>query len=130
MQLQIICKTLFLYIYISRLPCCRVVVIFASFLYLGQLAHAVVFVFHTMWSENNFFFLCFQPDDHWRKRGGGRQRRKTIPTKPIAGLNLWSIIKNCIGKELSKIPVPVSEPLSKLMAHVASRCNHVPVLPV
>ena len=30
--------------------------------------------------------------------------------------SLWSIMKNCIGKDLSKIPVPVnfSEPLSML----------------
>ncbi|XP_071789373.1 oxysterol-binding protein 1-like isoform X2 [Asterias amurensis] len=76
------------------------------------------------------------PDDHWRKRGGGRQRRKTIPTKPIAGLNLWSIIKNCIGKELSKIPVPVNfnEPLSMIqrlvedleyadILHTAAECK-------
>ena len=31
-------------------------------------------------------------------------------------VNLWSIIKNCVGKDLSKIPIPVnfSEPLSML----------------
>nr|XP_026653112.1 oxysterol-binding protein 1-like [Zonotrichia albicollis] len=38
-----------------------------------------------------------------------RKRRRTrIPDKPNYSLNLWSIMKNCIGKELSKIPMPVS----------------------
>lgn len=36
-----------------------------------------------------------------------RKRRTRIPDKPNYYLNLWSIMKNCIGKELSKIPVPV-----------------------
>ncbi|TWW58822.1 oxysterol-binding protein 1-like isoform X2 [Takifugu flavidus] len=45
-----------------------------------------------------------------------RKRRTRIPDKPNYYLNLWSIMKNCIGKELSKIPVPVNfnEPLSML----------------
>ncbi|XP_064612386.1 LOW QUALITY PROTEIN: oxysterol-binding protein 1-like [Liolophura sinensis] len=45
-----------------------------------------------------------------------KPRRTTIPEKPNYSLNLWSIMKNCIGKELSKIPMPVnfSEPLSLL----------------
>jgi hypothetical protein len=45
-----------------------------------------------------------------------RKRRTSIPQKPNYPLNLWSIMKNCIGKELSKIPMPVnfSEPLSML----------------
>ncbi|XP_077381037.1 oxysterol-binding protein 1-like isoform X2 [Festucalex cinctus] len=45
-----------------------------------------------------------------------RQRRTRIPEKPNYSLNLWSIMKNCIGKELSKIPMPVNfnEPLSML----------------
>ena len=37
-----------------------------------------------------------------------RERRKRVPEKPSYPLNLWSIMKNCIGKELSKIPMPVS----------------------
>lgn len=37
-----------------------------------------------------------------------RQRRTHVPDKPNYSLNLWSIMKNCIGKELSKIPMPVS----------------------
>lgn len=45
-----------------------------------------------------------------------KRRRIRVPDKPIYPLNLWSIMKNCIGKELSKIPMPVnfSEPLSML----------------
>ncbi|XP_023716745.1 oxysterol-binding protein 1 isoform X7 [Cryptotermes secundus] len=45
-----------------------------------------------------------------------RSRRTRVPDKPNYPLNLWSIMKNCIGKELSKIPMPVnfSEPLSML----------------
>ncbi|XP_060574796.1 oxysterol-binding protein 1-like isoform X2 [Ruditapes philippinarum] len=45
-----------------------------------------------------------------------RQRRLIISPKPNYSLNLWGIMKNCIGKELSKIPMPVnfSEPLSML----------------
>ncbi|KAM7419505.1 hypothetical protein PAMA_016563 [Pampus argenteus] len=44
------------------------------------------------------------------------QRRTRIADKPNYYLNLWSIMKNCIGKELSKIPMPVNfnEPLSML----------------
>ena len=37
-----------------------------------------------------------------------RKRRKWINEKPNISLNLWSVMKNCIGKELSKIPMPVS----------------------
>ncbi|KAF5286953.1 hypothetical protein FQR65_LT12412 [Abscondita terminalis] len=48
--------------------------------------------------------------------GGKRPRRTRVPDKPNYPLNLWSIMKNCIGKDLSKIPMPVnfSEPLSML----------------
>ena len=51
-----------------------------------------------------------------RSRAGGRQRRNRIPDKPDISFSLWGIMKNCIGKDLSKIPVPVnfSEPLSFL----------------
>lgn len=45
-----------------------------------------------------------------------KKRRIRVPEKPNYPLNLWSIIKNCIGKDLSKIPMPVNfnEPLSML----------------
>ena len=36
-------------------------------------------------------------------------RRKTITPRPNARINLWTIMKNCIGKELTKIPMPVSK---------------------
>ncbi|KAH8311753.1 hypothetical protein KR044_007897, partial [Drosophila immigrans] len=43
-------------------------------------------------------------------------RRERVPDKPNYPLSLWSIMKNCIGKDLSKIPMPVNfnEPLSML----------------
>lgn len=45
-----------------------------------------------------------------------RVRRTRIPERPNHSLNLWSILKNSIGRDLSKIPMPVnfSEPLSLL----------------
>ncbi|EDV94494.1 oxysterol-binding protein 1 [Drosophila grimshawi] len=45
-----------------------------------------------------------------------RTRRTRVPDKPNHPLSLWSIMKNCIGKDLSKIPMPVNfnEPLSML----------------
>lgn len=45
-----------------------------------------------------------------------KTHRTRIPFKPNYKLNLWSIMKNCIGRDLSKIPMPVnfSEPLSML----------------
>uniref|UniRef100_A0A9J8APD1 Oxysterol-binding protein n=1 Tax=Cyprinus carpio carpio TaxID=630221 RepID=A0A9J8APD1_CYPCA len=60
------------------------------------------------------------PSTHNSEEGSGcylrRGRRRRIPDKPNYSLNLWSIMKNCIGKELSKIPMPVNfnEPLSML----------------
>uniref|UniRef100_A0A8C7FIY1 Oxysterol-binding protein n=1 Tax=Oncorhynchus kisutch TaxID=8019 RepID=A0A8C7FIY1_ONCKI len=59
--------------------------------------------------------ICSQDpgSDNMQRR---RVRRSRIPDKPNYSLNLWSIMKNCIGKELSKIPMPVNfnEPLSML----------------
>ncbi|KAI6191661.1 Oxysterol-binding protein [Aphelenchoides bicaudatus] len=45
-----------------------------------------------------------------------QKRRTRIPNKPQCSISLWSIIRNCIGKELTKIPMPVhfNEPLSVL----------------
>jgi len=37
-----------------------------------------------------------------------RRRRTAIPDRPNYSLNLWTIMKNCIGKDLSRIPMPVS----------------------
>lgn len=55
-----------------------------------------------------------------------RQRRNTVTNKPNYPLNLWSIMKNCIGKELSKIPMPVNfnEPLSMLQRLVFLFVNY------
>uniref|UniRef100_A0A8D8R439 Oxysterol-binding protein n=1 Tax=Cacopsylla melanoneura TaxID=428564 RepID=A0A8D8R439_9HEMI len=43
-------------------------------------------------------------------------RRSTIPEKPAGSMQIWSILKNSIGKDLSTIPMPLnfSEPLSML----------------
>ncbi|XP_075218829.1 oxysterol binding protein isoform X2 [Lycorma delicatula] len=60
--------------------------------------------------------LSSVPSTLQQKDGTVRQRRTRVPEKPNCPLSLWSIMKNCIGKELSKIPMPVnfSEPLSML----------------
>ncbi|TKR67670.1 hypothetical protein L596_023785 [Steinernema carpocapsae] len=44
----------------------------------------------------------------------GRKRRTQIPPKKEAGFVLWTILKNAIGKDLTRIPLPVdfNEPLS------------------
>lgn len=46
------------------------------------------------------------------------QYRKTLPSPMVSrhDFNLWSVLKNCIGKELSKITMPVvfNEPLTFL----------------
>lgn len=36
------------------------------------------------------------------------KRRTRVPDRPNCSVNLWSVMKNCIGKELSKIPMPVN----------------------
>lgn len=43
-------------------------------------------------------------------------RRTRVPDKPSNSVSLWGILKNCIGKDLSKIPMPVNfnEPISML----------------
>lgn len=58
----------------------------------------------------------FKEDASPKTNVSKRHRRTRVPDKPNYPLNLWSIMKNCIGKDLSKIPVPVnfSEPLSML----------------
>lgn len=51
-----------------------------------------------------------------------KNRRTRIPDKPNYSLNLWSIMKNCIGKELSKIPMPVgvlTHTITKLLVFLA-----------
>jgi hypothetical protein len=50
--------------------------------------------------------------------GGTDQWRPRIPYRRNVPLNIWGILKNFIGKDLSKIPMPVvlNEPLSMLQA--------------
>lgn len=45
-----------------------------------------------------------------------KQRRTRVPDRPDYNLSLWSILKSFIGKDLTKIPLPVNfnEPLSML----------------
>lgn len=54
--------------------------------------------------------------DHLNGNTLATTRRTRIPNKPSYPLSLWSLLKNCIGKDLSKIALPVnfSEPLSML----------------
>ncbi|XP_029618894.1 oxysterol-binding protein 2 isoform X3 [Salmo trutta] len=65
------------------------------------------------WNQDNVSPSC---KDSGKELQPLRKRRSRIPDKPNYSLNLWSIMKNCIGKELSKIPMPVNfnEPLSML----------------
>uniref|UniRef100_A0A915DZV5 Uncharacterized protein n=1 Tax=Ditylenchus dipsaci TaxID=166011 RepID=A0A915DZV5_9BILA len=37
-----------------------------------------------------------------------QQRRKRVPFRPISSINYLSLMKNCIGKDLSKMAMPVS----------------------
>ena len=36
-----------------------------------------------------------------------RQRRSRVPEKPDKSVNLWSVLKNCVGKDNVKLPCPV-----------------------
>uniref|UniRef100_A0A672JPX3 Oxysterol-binding protein n=1 Tax=Salarias fasciatus TaxID=181472 RepID=A0A672JPX3_SALFA len=67
-------------------------------------------------SENTQHRSVTHTHTHTQRFSHPLQRRTHIPDKPNYSLNLWSIMKNCIGKELSKIPMPVNfnEPLSML----------------
>jgi hypothetical protein len=57
-----------------------------------------------------------QPSNDQLSKQRKIMRRKVITSRPNYSLNLWGIMKNCIGKDLSKIPIPVnfSEPISML----------------
>ena len=52
--------------------------------------------------------LAINPESPSQELVPLKKRRTRIADKPNYSLNLWSIMKNCIGKELSKIPMPVS----------------------
>lgn len=62
-------------------------------------------VFCSLW-EIEWLFFCSQSKQQLEETK--KEKRTRIPYKPNYSLNLWSIMKNCIGKELSKIPMPVS----------------------
>ncbi|XP_021952007.2 oxysterol-binding protein 1 [Folsomia candida] len=49
-------------------------------------------------------------------RSLNQSRRIRIPNRPDVSMSLWSLIKNAIGKDLTKLPLPVNfnEPLSML----------------
>ncbi|XP_069789521.1 oxysterol-binding protein 2-like isoform X2 [Narcine bancroftii] len=68
------------------------------------------------WNPDEQAFDCSNQASVSASIKPSRKRRIQIPEKPNYSLNLWSIMKNCIGKELSKIPMPVNfnEPLSML----------------
>lgn len=75
--------------------------------------------FHDCESDNHDNQMKSEMDDSagtGEGDGARRKRRNTIPDKPDHPLNLWSIMRSCIGKDLSKIPMPVNfnEPLSML----------------
>ncbi|KAI1723844.1 oxysterol-binding protein domain-containing protein [Ditylenchus destructor] len=66
--------------------------------------------------EKNLSSTClpsFQPDSPQKTM---RHRRKRVPLRPANSINYLALMKNCIGKDLSKIPMPVdfNEPLSAL----------------
>uniref|UniRef100_A0A8C6P4Q4 Oxysterol-binding protein n=1 Tax=Nothobranchius furzeri TaxID=105023 RepID=A0A8C6P4Q4_NOTFU len=62
------------------------------------------------------WFCCLKDTTGTNQMQPRRTRRSRIPDKPNYSLNLWSIMKNCIGKDLSRIPMPINfnEPLSML----------------
>lgn len=57
-------------------------------------------------SSSMFFFQAASRLDMSKRVK--RVYRTRIGEKPDVSINLWSIMKNCIGKELTKIPMPVS----------------------
>ncbi len=59
-----------------------------------------------------------------------RQRRRRVPDRPNIHFNLWTLIRNSIGKDLTKIPFPVnySEPLSMLQRITESDVEYADLL--
>jgi hypothetical protein len=49
-------------------------------------------------------------------RTANQSRRTRVPNRPEISMSLWAIVKNAIGKDLTKLPLPVNfnEPLSML----------------
>lgn len=64
---------------------------------------------HPQGGHSGFVTLLVSPRQYKHQVEDTKKEKRTrIPYKPNYSLNLWSIMKNCIGKELSKIPMPVS----------------------
>ena len=52
-----------------------------------------------------------------------------MPDKPDKSVNLWSVLKNCVGKDNVKVPCPVNfmEPLSFLQGRYSKQFFEVEV---
>lgn len=78
---------------------------FLSFIF-QEFARFSAILYVTCWvltNEPMYYILQVSSD-----RLVTKQFRTKIPEKPNTSVNLWSILKNCIGRDLSKIPMPVS----------------------
>jgi len=77
----------------------------------------LLYYYYYSQDENNKYSTMFpQLSEHAKKMledvikhplKPGDKRRCRVPDKPNHPLHIWSILKNCIGKDLSKIPMPV-----------------------
>ena len=61
----------------------------------------IIYIIQNSWVATDNFLTSCEPTI--------RKRRETISPKPNVRLNLWTFMKNSIGKDLSRIPLPVSE---------------------
>ena len=61
--------------------------------------------------------------------GKGGRTRLPVPQPDKVNLNLWSYLKQCIGKELTKITMPVhwNEPIS-LLQRITEYMNYASLL--
>ena len=60
----------------------------------------IIYIIQNSWVATDNFLTSCEPTI--------RKRRETISPKPNVRLNLWTFMKNSIGKDLSRIPLPVS----------------------
>lgn len=88
-----------------------------SFLVWGKEGGYKYWLFCSLWVVE---WLCFCPQYKHQLEETKKEKRTRIPYKPNYSLNLWSIMKNCIGKELSKIPMPV-----RFLHTQALPCDHL-----
>jgi hypothetical protein len=103
--------------------------------------YCVLISYCLLQSELNSVTLSRQENNGFQRRADSshstvsasdtkRLRRTRVPDKPNHPLNLWNIMKNCIGKELSKIPMPVRtciiyEPSThKMCYHTVFLCDN------